>query len=116
MAAALMVPVSLLVDRPFHLSPSLPALVSWSGLTILGTVLAYLIYFTLIERTSATFVTMVTYIIPVNGLILGSLVLDEELNLTVLGSLTLVLLGVLLVNGTWQSIWRLPKRMRIGAG
>jgi len=58
---------------------------------------AYVIYFTIIERSSATFVTMVTYIIPINGLMLGALVLNESLDVTVLGSLVLILLGVLLV-------------------
>jgi drug/metabolite transporter (DMT)-like permease len=58
---------------------------------------AYIVYFTLIERASATFVTMVTYIIPINGLTLGALVLNEPLDVTVLGSLGLILSGVLLV-------------------
>lgn len=97
MGMVYMLPASLLIDRPFGLSPSLPVLASWMVLTILGTVVAYVIYFTIIERTSATFVTMVTYIIPVNGLMLGALVLNEQLNATVLGSLVLILLGVLLV-------------------
>jgi drug/metabolite transporter (DMT)-like permease len=99
MGAAFMLPASLLVDRPFGLSPSLPALASWMGLVVLGTLLAYGIYFTLIERTSATFATMVTYVIPVNALVLGALVLGESLSWTVLGSLALILVGVLLVRG-----------------
>jgi drug/metabolite transporter (DMT)-like permease len=97
MGMVYMLPASLLIDRPFDLSPSLPALASWVVLTILGTVVAYIIYYTIIERTSATFTTMVTYIIPVNGLILGALVLNESLDVTMLGSLALILLGVLLV-------------------
>ena len=97
MGMVYMLPASLLIDRPFDLSPSLPVLASWLALTILGTVVAYVIYFTLLERTSATFVTMVTYIIPVNGLLLGALVLNEQLSVTTLGSLALILLGVLLV-------------------
>jgi drug/metabolite transporter (DMT)-like permease len=97
MGAAFALPASLLVDRPFDLSPSHRALASWLGLIVFGTILAYGIYFTLIERTSATFATMVTYIIPVNGLILGALVLGEPLSAGVLGSLALILLGALLV-------------------
>jgi drug/metabolite transporter (DMT)-like permease len=108
-----MLPASLIVDRPFHLSPSPLALAAWAALTLLGTVLAYLIYFTLIERTSATFVTMVTYIIPINGLILGALVLKERLTPTILVSLALVLLGVLLVNGSWRLLWRRSKRVGV---
>jgi drug/metabolite transporter (DMT)-like permease len=92
-----MLPVSLLLDRPFGLSPSLQAVASWIGLTVLGTVVAYLIYFTLIQRTSATFTTTVTYIVPINGLVLGTLVLGEPLSVMLLGSLVLIMLGVLLV-------------------
>jgi drug/metabolite transporter (DMT)-like permease len=95
--ALFVLPLSLLVDRPFHLSPSLVAVGSWLGLTILGTVVAYVIYYALIARTSATFVSTVTYIIPVNGLILGALLLDEPLSWTLLISLALILVGVLLV-------------------
>jgi drug/metabolite transporter (DMT)-like permease len=97
MGAVWILPLSLVVDRPFHLSPSLPAIGSWLGLTILGTVVAYLIYYALIERTGATFVSMVTYIVPVNGLLLGALVLAEPLTATLLVSLALILFGVLLV-------------------
>ena len=81
------------------LSPSLPALASWASLTLAGTVLAYGLYFALLERTSATYTTMVTYVIPINGLILGALVLDELLGAWVLASLALVLVGVVLVRG-----------------
>jgi drug/metabolite transporter (DMT)-like permease len=97
MGMVYMLPASLLIDRPFGLSPSPPVLVSWLVLAILGTAVGYAIYFTLIEWSSATFTTMVTYIIPINGLMLGALVLNESLNVTTLGSLALILLGVLLV-------------------
>ena len=97
MGAVWILPLSLLVEGPPRAVPSLPALGSWLGLTILGTVIAYVIYFKLIERTSAAFTSTVTYIIPVFGLILGALVLSEPLSLTLLVSLGLILVGVLLV-------------------
>jgi drug/metabolite transporter (DMT)-like permease len=97
MGAVLMVPLSLVLDRPFHLSPSLAATASWLALVGLGTVAAYTIYYVLIDRTSATFVSTVTYIIPVYGLVLGAAVLGEPLDALLLGSLGLILVGVLLV-------------------
>lgn len=97
MGAVFTLPLALIVDRPFDLSPSLPVVASWLGLTILGTVVAYVIYYAILERSGATFVSMVTYIIPVNGLLLGAVVLGEPLTRNVLLSLVLVLLGVLLV-------------------
>ena len=96
MGLVFLLPISVLAGRSQHLAPSLPALASWLALTILGTVVAYVIYYHLIERTSATFVSTVTYVIPVFGLILGALVLGEPLTATQLVSLTLILVGVLL--------------------
>ena len=97
MGALFTVPLSLIIDRPFPLSPSAPAVLSWLGLTILGTVLAYIIYYALIDRTSATFVSTVTYIIPIVGLALGALVLDEPVTANLLISAVLIIAGVLLV-------------------
>ena len=97
MGLVYMLPVSLVVDWPLDISLSLPALASWLALTILGTVFAYIIYYMLIDSASATFVSTVTYVIPVNGLILGALVLGEPVNATLLLSLTLILAGVFLV-------------------
>ncbi|NIV29554.1 MAG: EamA family transporter [Anaerolineae bacterium] len=90
-------PLSLLIDRPFSLSPSPAAIASWLALTILGTVVAYVIYYALIERTSATFVSTVTYVIPIVGLILGALVLHEPVTINLLISTALIIAGVLLV-------------------
>jgi drug/metabolite transporter (DMT)-like permease len=75
----------------------LPALGAWLGLVLLGTVIAYIIYYALIERTSATFTSMVTYIIPINGLLLGAVILGEDLTMTVAISTALILAGVMLV-------------------
>jgi drug/metabolite transporter (DMT)-like permease len=97
MGALFTFPLSLMLDWPLSLSPSLPAIASWLALSILGTVVAYVIYYILIERTSATFVSTVTYIIPINGLILGAVVLGEVITPGVLASSALILLGVLLV-------------------
>lgn len=91
------VPITLAVDWPFDFSPSTVAVASWLALSILGTVIAYVLYYILIERTSATFTSMVTYIIPINGLILGAVVLGEPVTVVILLSLTLILAGVLLV-------------------
>jgi drug/metabolite transporter (DMT)-like permease len=97
MALIIMLPLSLLIDRPFDLSPSWQAIGSWIGLSLFGTVIAYVIYYSLLSHTSATFVTMTTYIVPINGLILGALILDEPIRAILLVSLGLILSGVLLV-------------------
>ncbi len=94
---AYILPLSFLLERPLTISPSWPVIASWITLALLCTAVAYGIYYTLLPRTSATFVTSVTYLIPINGLILGALILGEPLNLLIGLSLALVLGGVLLV-------------------
>jgi drug/metabolite transporter (DMT)-like permease len=90
-------PLAFVFERPLAISLSGRALASWVTLSIVGTVIAYVIYYILLARTNATFTTMVTYIVPINGLILGALVLGESLSSVVLISLGLVIAGVLLV-------------------
>ncbi len=67
----------------------------WNAYAIVGLLNGALPY-TLIFW-GATFVSTVTYIVPVNGLLLGALVLDEPLSSTLSLSLGLILTGVLLV-------------------
>ncbi len=96
MGFATILPLALVVESPWAIAPSGKALLSWAALAVLGTVIAYTIYYALLKRTNATFTTMVTYIVPINGLLLGALVLDESLSPSLLLSLGLVLGGVLL--------------------
>lgn len=94
---AYILPLSLYFDRPFLLTPSTNVLLSWAALILFGTVIAYNIYYTLLERTNATFTVSVTYIVPIYGLILGALILHENLNPIIIVSLFCILTGVLLV-------------------
>jgi drug/metabolite transporter (DMT)-like permease len=97
MGAAFILPLALILDQPFDLSPSWAAIGSWLGLAVLGTVVAYAIYYALITRAGATYTSMVTYIIPIFALILGAVVMRETLSGGLLAGLALILLGVLLV-------------------
>lgn len=97
MGFAYILPLALVIEAPWTIAPSGKAILSWAALAILGTVIAYTIYYELLKRTNATFTTMVTYIVPINGLLLGALVLNESLSPALLLSLGLVLGGVLLV-------------------
>jgi drug/metabolite transporter (DMT)-like permease len=107
MGAVFTLLAALLSGGSFNLVLTPRAWASWAGLIFLGTILAYGIYFTLIQRGGATFATMVTYVIPVNGLILGALVLGERPSPIVVVSLVLILAGVLLVRG-WAERARSP--------
>lgn len=68
----------------------------WLG--ALGTGVAYLLFFRLIERWGATRTTLVTYVIPVVAIALGFAFLGERLRPLELAGAVLILGGVVLVN------------------
>jgi drug/metabolite transporter (DMT)-like permease len=70
--------------------------VMWLGL--LGSGLAFLVFFRLLARWGATRTSMVAYLLPVFGLILGALVLEEPVDVRLISGTALVIAGVALVN------------------
>lgn len=78
---------------------SFAAFFSLCGLGILGTAIAFVVYYKLIERTSVTYISMVNYLLPVFGAALGMMVLKEQLTWnTYLGGI-MILIGVMIANG-----------------
>jgi drug/metabolite transporter (DMT)-like permease len=98
-AALIVVPLALLVDRPFEtvvLTPQAIAAILWLG--ILGSGLAYLCYFTLLQRWGATRTSMVAYLLPVVGIVLGAIVMGDPVTLNRIAGTALVIAGIALVN------------------
>ncbi len=110
-ALVVMLPVALLWSPPTRL-PSLAALGSMAELGILGTALAYLLYFRLINSVGPARTTLVTYLVPCTALIWGAVFLGEQISWNSLAGLLLVLLGTLLTNGTLNGL--LQRRSRSG--
>lgn len=104
LATLYMLPITLLIDRPWNLAvPSPAAMASLFALGIMGTGLAFIVYFRLLETADSTYLSMVTYIIPIFGVILGVLVLNERLTWHSLAGFALILLGVMVVNGLFAN-------------
>jgi len=85
-------------ERPAQL-PQLP--ITWIAmlwLGLLGTGIAYLLYFYLINSMGSTRSSLVTYTMPVIGVALGAIFLGEPLSGQVLLGTLLVVAGVVLVN------------------
>lgn len=64
-------------------------------LGVLGTGVAFVLYYLLIDEVGATNATLVTYLIPVIGLLAGWLILDETM------TVPLVVGALLIVSGVW---------------
>ena len=117
MAAIFLLPVSLVVERPYTLSfPSLPALASLLSLSLLGPALAFAIYYHVLEKVNATDLSMVTYLIPIFGIALGVIVLGERLTWNVYLGFALILLGVMIVNGVFRFRWRWLRQQPAAGG
>ncbi|MEL6821323.1 MAG: EamA family transporter [Calditrichota bacterium] len=97
-----LLPFSLLIDQPFSLPvPSFAAWGSLVALAIFGTAIAFIVYFHLIETVSATYISMVTYLVPIFGILLGIFVLNEEVGWNGFAGCALILLGVMVVNNVF---------------
>ncbi len=80
--------------------------VLWLGL--IGSFIAYLIYFLLIERLGATVAAMVTYSFPVVGVGLGVVFLGELLDLRLAVGASLVLVGIVVAALRYDARVRSP--------
>jgi drug/metabolite transporter (DMT)-like permease len=95
--------LALVLERPWETARQ-PDLAGWFSviwLGILGSGLAYLVYFRLLGSWGATRTALVAYVLPVVGIVLGFLVLGEPVDATLLLGTGLVIGGVALVNGRW---------------
>ncbi len=96
----LILPLALLADRPWTLPPPGPAtLCALAGIALLSTALAYVIYFRILAAAGATNLLLVTFLIPVSALILGTTVLGEHLTGGQLAGMALIGLGLAAIDG-----------------
>ncbi|MEZ5773564.1 MAG: DMT family transporter [Hyphomicrobiaceae bacterium] len=93
-STVIMVPISLLVDRPMSLSPSLASMLSIVTLGIVQTGIATLMLFEIVRRQGASFFSQINYLVPIAGVVWGAIVLGERVPPSAYAALALILLGV----------------------
>jgi drug/metabolite transporter (DMT)-like permease len=107
-ATVMLCPLALMVDQPWTLALPGPAS-SWAipweilgallGLGLLSTAAAYVIYFRILASAGATNLLLVTFLIPVSAILLGSLVLSEQLTTAQLPGMGLIAVGLAAIDG-----------------
>ncbi len=103
-ASALLLPLVILRDRPWSLRlPPAEALAAVAGLAVLSTALAYILYFRILAGAGAVNLSLVTFLIPVSAILLGTLLLGERLDARHLAGMALIALGLLIIDG---KLWR----------
>jgi len=114
-SSLMMVPLALALERPWTLPvPSGAAVAAVIGLAALSTALAYVLYFRILALAGAVNLLLVTFLIPVSAILLGTLVLGEALEPRHLLGMALIGAGLAAIDGrplayasrTLRSKWR----------
>lgn len=99
-STVMMVPVALFAVGPAGLFAASPHV--WAAvvsLAVLSTAFAYILYFNLVASAGATNASLVTLIVPVSAILLGTAFLGERLDVPELAGMTLIGLGLLTIDG-----------------
>ena len=104
----ILIPLSLVVDRPWSLAPPSPgAWAAFFGIALLCTALAYLIYFRILAAAGATNLLLVTFLLPISALLLGALFLHEHVTTDALAGMVLIGVGLAAIDGRLPTaLWR----------
>jgi drug/metabolite transporter (DMT)-like permease len=107
--AIYLVPVALLVDRPWSLAvPSAAVVAAVFAIAALCTALAYVVYFRILSGAGATNVLLVTLMAPATSVILGALFLHERLLARQFTGFAIIAIGLAFIDG------RLPRALLDG--
>ncbi len=108
-SAVLLVPITFYVERPLSLDwPGNETIAAIIGLAILSTAVAYILYFRILSTSGATNLLLVTFLIPVSAILLGSLVLGESLELIHFLGMILIGFGLSAIDGR---LWKYGKSL-----
>ena len=105
--------LALVADGGIVLPTELSAIVAIAWLGVIGSFVAYLLFFFLIEHLGATMASMVTYLFPVVGVALGVTLLGEPMDVRLAGGTILVLIGIVVVSLRYDAaVSRVPSGVR----
>ena len=90
-------PISMYFEQPWNLSPSVDSMIALLYLGVFPTGVAWLLRFNILKNNGLVFQSQVAYLIPIFGVILGYIFLNELITSKVIVSLLLVILGIYLV-------------------
>lgn len=97
-AVAVVFPIAILLEDagPAAFTPAAIGSLLWLGL--IGSCLAYILYFFILSHWGATRATLVTYVVPVVGVTAGALILGETVGWQLIVGGLMILSGVATVN------------------
>ncbi len=105
-SSVLLVPLVLAVDHPWTLAmPGMATFAALVGVAAISTALAYVLYFRILASAGATNLVLVTFLIPVSAILLGTLFLGEVLLPRHVAGMALIGLGLSAIDGRpWRAL------------
>jgi drug/metabolite transporter (DMT)-like permease len=99
-STVLVLPLELVLDKPWTFAT--PSTATWAAMlamALLGTSAAYILYFQLIVSAGAVNASLVTLLVPVSALILGSVFLHEHVGWNAIAGMLLIFAGLAAMDG-----------------
>ena len=106
-SAIIMLPAALLAHGfwpPLSLTP--PTWLAILALAIASTALAYIVFFRILAAAGATIVSLVTLLVPVSAIMLGTVFLGEDLSLAEVSGMALIGFGLVIIDGRFMAAGR----------
>ena len=103
----MMIPIVFVMHPPWTLPvPSQTAFLALVGLALISTALAYLLFFRIMRTAGPSTVMLVTFLIPVSAILLGSGLLGEDLLPRHFAGMAAIFVGLALIDGRIMRIAR----------
>ena len=103
-SSIILLPLVLVIDRPWTLpAPGWDAIAALIGVAAISTAFAYFLYFRILASAGATNLLLVTFLIPISAILLGTAFLSEALLPRQIAGMALIGLGLSLIDGR---LWR----------
>lgn len=99
-SAIILLPIALSVDAPWTLAmPPLPVWEAAAGSAVLSTALGYILYFRILATAGATNLLLVTFLIPLSAIVMGSYGVGEHLEARQFAGLAFIGAGLAAIDG-----------------
>ncbi len=99
-SAVLLLPIALMVDKSWLLTwPPAHVSAAIAGLAVFSTALAYILFYHILSVSGPTNAMLVTLLVPVSGILLGTLFLDETLAPQHIAGAFLIMVALIVFDG-----------------
>ena len=95
-ASIILLPLTLIFEQPWNSIPSTISVISVIYLGLVSPGLAWLLRFSILKKNGLIFQSQVSFLIPIFGIVLGYIFLNELITPKIIVSVVLVLIGIYL--------------------